>query len=251
LALATFIFLGVASNLLSPGPLTSFPDSRNPFGVAGVDPVFTVFEVAFGILGLFGVLGAVASAVVRFRAASGIERQQLKWFAYAPIVSLAAILASSAFESDRIGTLAWTFAALTVPIAATIAITRYRLYEIDRLINRTLVYGGLTAFLAGTYLGIVVALQNLIPGAGDSDLTIAGSTLAVAALFRPLRARIQAFIDRRFYRGKYDTQRTLESFSARLREDVDLDHLSADLLGVVHSTMQPAHASLWLKEKSA
>jgi hypothetical protein len=247
LALATFIILGVASNLLSAGALTFFPDSRNPFGVAGADPVFTVVDLASGILGFFGVFGVIASAVVRFRASRGIERQQLKWFAYAPIVSLAAILSAGAVESDQIGAMAWTFAALTVPIAAAIAITRYRLYEIDRLVNRTLVYVALTAILAAAYLGIVVALQNIIPGADDSDLTIAGSTLAVAALFRPLRGRVQGFIDRRFYRGKYDTQRTLQSFSSRLREDVDLDHLRADLLGVVRETMQPAHASLWLR----
>jgi hypothetical protein len=130
------------------------------------------------------------------------------------------------------------------------AILKNRLYDIDLIINRTLVYGGLTALLATTYFGIVVLLQGVIPAAGDSDLTIAGSTLAVAALFRPLRARLQGFIDRRFYRRKFDAQRTLESFSSRLRDDVDLDHLSADLLGVVRETMQPEHASLWLRPEA-
>jgi hypothetical protein len=134
-----------------------------------------------------------------------------------------------------------------VPVAVGVAIFKYRLYDIDRLINRTLVYGVLTALLAVAYLGLVVVLQGVIPGAGDSDLTIAGSTLAVAALFRPLRARVQGFIDRRFYRRKFDAQRTVESFSARLREDVDLEHLTTDLLNVVSDTMQPVHSSLWLR----
>jgi hypothetical protein len=153
--------------------------------------------------------------------------------------------------ADEIRDLPFVLGIALLPIATGVAILRYRLYDIDRIVNRTLVYGALTAFLAAAYLGIVVALQNLTPGADDSDLTIAGSTLAVAALFRPLRARIQGFIDRRFYRSRFDAQRTLESFSSRLREDVDLDHLSADLLGVVRDTMQPAHASLWLKPAEA
>ena len=138
-----------------------------------------------------------------------------------------------------------------IPIAIGMAILKHRLYDIDLIINRTLVYGALTALLAATYLGIVVLLQGVVPGASDSDLTIAGSTLAVAALFRPLRARVQSFIDRRFYRRKVDAQRTLESFTSRLRDDVDLDHLSADLIGVVTETMQPAHASLWLRGTSS
>jgi hypothetical protein len=250
-ALATVILLSSVSDLFRPGSVSYFPSSRNPFRLAGAEPIFDFLGSLTDILAFVFVPAVIVSAVIRFRQSRGIERQQLKWFAYAPSVSLASILASSAFESDRIGALAWTFAALTVPISAAIAITRYRLYEIDRLINRTVVYGVLTVMLAAAYFGLVVAIQNLVPGAGDSDLTIAGSTLAVAALFRPLRAGIQGVIDRRFYRHKYDTQRTLESFSSRLREDVDLDHLSADLLGVVEETMQPAHASLWLKEKSA
>jgi hypothetical protein len=153
--------------------------------------------------------------------------------------------------ANTFGFLAIMLSLIFIPVSMGIGILRYRLYDIDVIVNKTLVYGGLTAILALAYLAIVVALQNVIPGADDSDLTIAGSTLAVAALFRPLRARVQGFIDRRFYRRRFDAQRTLESFSSRLREDVDLDHLSADLLRVVHSTMQPAHASLWLKEKRA
>jgi hypothetical protein len=137
-----------------------------------------------------------------------------------------------------------------IPVSVGVAVLKYRLYDIDLIINRTLVYGALTALLATAYFGIVVLLQGVVPGAGDSDLTIAGSTLAVAALFRPLRGRVQAFIDRRFYRRKFDAQRTLESFSSRLREDVDLDHLSADLLGVVRDTMQPEHASVWLRPEA-
>jgi hypothetical protein len=246
--------------VIGPGRLDLGPDLNvpNPAGIAGADPMLDVAGPIGASLFLVVLVVAILSLIVRSRRSRGVERQQLKWFGYAALVMLL-------FNFVLSNVLVWVFPSLdsgvgdvmfglglsSIPISTGIAIRRYRLYEIDRLINRTLVYGVLTVFLAAGYLGLVVALQNVIPGADDSDLTIAGSTLAVAALFRPLRARVQGFIDRRFYRGKYDTQRTLESFSARLREDVDLDHLSADLLGVVHSTMQPAHASLWLKEKSA
>ena len=211
-----------------------------------------VETVVFPIV-LFAVVASVVSLVVRFRRSRGEQRLQLKWIALAAAIGALGIVVSELFN-NLVGietSVGVPIGALGAPwllaVAAGVAILRYRLYDIDLIINRTLVYGALTALLAVAYFAIVVALQNVIPAGGDSDLTIAGSTLAVAALFRPLRARVQGFIDRRFYRRKFDAQGTVESFSARLREDVDLDHLSADLLNVVRDTMQPVHASLWLR----
>jgi hypothetical protein len=254
------VVLGLA---IRPGPIDSVPNLDNPFGIqeaGGLAQFLT--EGPGGLLDGAVALASVLSLILRIRRSRGTQRQQMRWFVFSVVMFVvvfgAAQILWAVVEEPESGGPANTFgfaaimlSLIFIPVSMGISILRHRLYDIDTVVNKTLVYGGLTAILALAYLGIVVAIQNVIPGANDSDLTIAGSTLAVAALFRPLRARMQGFIDRRFYRRKYDAQRTLETFSSRLREDVDLDHLSADLLGVVHNTMQPAHASLWLRSAEA
>jgi hypothetical protein len=198
-------------------------------------------------------LGGVISLFVRFHRARGEERQQIKWFASAAALSLAWIFV---FGQSAVGGLPGAIVALSgllvipsIPIATGIAILRYRLYDIDIIINRTLVYGSLTATLVALYFGGIVVLQRvfvLLTGQ-QSTLAVVASTLLIAALFTPLRRRIQAFIDRRFYRRKYDARKTLEAFSAKLREETDLGALNSELVGVVRETMQPAHVSVWLR----
>jgi hypothetical protein len=205
--------------------------------------VFVVFIfVNFGLLGLSAV-----SLVLRLRRAVGVERQQLKWFVYA-VALFALVFPPSVFALGD-GRLIVVLLPL-VPAAAGIAILRYQLYDIDILINRTLVYGLLTASLILVYIGGVVALQYVFRAltGEESQLAVVASTLAIAALFTPLRRRIQDVIDRRFYRSKYDAQKTLEAFSAKLRGGTDLEQLDGDLLGAVRETVQPAHVSLWLRE---
>jgi hypothetical protein len=204
-----------------------------------------------GTLLLVGAVGgAAATLLVRLRRSKGVERQQLKWFVFACFGVVVSVAAASLFWADaptlvEVG-LGITFNA--VPAAAGVAILRYRLYDIDLVINRTLVYGALTATLAIVYLSSVLLLRlALEPLTGRSDLAVAASTLAVAALFRPLRSRIQTVVDRRFYRRRYDAARTLESFGGRLRQQVDLDTVTDDLRSVVRDTVQPAHVSLWLR----
>jgi hypothetical protein len=193
------------------------------------------------------------SPMIRYRRASGVERQQLKWFALAAIVSVCFVVGESFGLNRLLGNtlLAVLDAASNIflYLAIGVAILRYRLYDIDFIINRTLVYGSLTAVLVALYLGGVVGLERLFtPLMGDSNgLATVGSTLAIAALFNPLRRRVQAFVDRRFYRRKYDATNTLEAFGFRLREETDLDALSNDVVGVVSTTVQPAHVSLWLR----
>src|SRR5918994_1521319 len=194
-------------------------------------------------------LGAVISLFVRFRRARGDVRQQIKWFASAAALTLAWIIVAEQ-QSGEIVALSGLLVIASIPIATGIAVLRYHLYDIDLIINRTLVYGSLTLMLALIYFGGVATTQAIfgaLTGQEEqSQLAVVVSTLVIAALFMPLRRRIQSFIDRRFYRRKYDARKTLEAFSAKLREETDLDRLGEDLMGVVKETMQPAHISLWL-----
>jgi hypothetical protein len=219
---------------------------RNPIGLTVVpdEEAGLLFAVLFGVLA-FCAVAALVSLVLRFRRSRGVERQQLKWFTYA--VALAIVTATLPNSAARDVLFGLTIA--FIPIAAGIAILRHRLYDIDRLINRTLVYGLLTAILGLGYAAAVLILGELFGGIGDEppSWAVAGATLAVAALFQPARRRIQAAVDRRFNRRKYDTAKTVEAFSARLRDQVDLDTLSAELLAVVDQTMQPSQAWLWLR----
>jgi hypothetical protein len=248
------IGLTAASGALAPGPLVEpFATVVNPVGIAGAGGVTDVCAGA-GFLAMLTSVGCAGLAmVIRLRRSHGTERQQLKWIAFAAALSAAVVVGDIVGYFFGIGGSALSGALLGLafavfPVAAGAAILRYRLYDIDVVINRTLVYAALTATLAGAYLASVLLLQLMLNGlTGDSGLAVAGSTLAVAALFRPARARIQGLVDRRFYRRRYDAQRTLASFSGRLRDEVDLAALTTDLRAVVRDTMQPAHVSLWLR----
>ena len=199
---------------------------------------------------LVSVVVAAIIAVRRFRRSRGQERLQFKWLATSAGLLVVTLPLAAAFNFTRIGGAIFTVQLIALPVSVGIAVLRYRLYEIDIIIRRTLVYSTLSALLAGTYVAIVVGLQAVFSSfAGGSNLAIAVSTLVVAAMFLPVRSRVQGFVDRRFYRRRYDAQRTLASFGARLREQVDLETLSGELRGVVEETMQPAHVGLWLREE--
>jgi len=258
------IVLASMGVMLAPGPLQELGGVHNPFGVEGVPWVGDAGTAVLRILPLC-MLASATSLVTRYRRSRGEVRQQIKWIAFAAsvvvIVYLLAVVASFVVPSVTWFAAAsplWLnileYAALVsltaVPIAVGFAVSKYRLYDLDVVINRTLVYGSLTALLALVYLGGVTAAQAIfrtLTGQQEQpQLAIVISTLIIAALFNPLRRRIQSFIDRRFYRGKYDAAKTLEAFSAKLRDETDLDALSNDLVGVIKETMQPAHVSLWL-----
>jgi hypothetical protein len=206
--------------------------------------------VWFGLLSASG-LASAASLVVRFRRSRGEEGLQLKWVAYAAAVTVAIVVPAVAASRGASPSPIIVVAAPLVPVAAGVAILRYRLYDIDLVINRTLVYGALTATLAMVYFGGVTTTQAILRALTGQEeqpqLAIVVSTLVIAALFNPLRRRIQGFIDRRFYRKKYDAGKTLEDFSAKLRDKTDLDRVGDALAGAVRETMQPAHVSLWLR----
>jgi hypothetical protein len=252
IVVATSILVGA----FYPGPISGLEPVRNPLGIEAARGIL-VFAGRL-LLYLFTAL-LLASAVcvyLRFRRGSGTERQQIKWLAYA-----AALLGATALVGTvgdlLLGGLGWWFLLLLgavflgVPLSIGAAMLHYRLYEIDLIINRTLVYGALTALLALVYFSGVAATEavfrTLTGQQEQPQLAIVVSTLVIAALFNPLRRRIQGFIDRRFYRRKYDARKTLEAFSAKLRDKTDLEALNAELVGVVRETMQPAHVSLWLR----
>ena len=247
--------LGVR-DLFRPGPFDPpFNTASNPLGIPGARAVLdTSANVGWGIV-VTGLGLATASLVVRLRRARGVERQQLKVVLTAGAVAAAiGTLAMSSWLlwphtalQARMGVVGLSFAIL--PVAVGLSIMRYHLYDIDVVIHRTLVYGALTVTLAGAYVGSVLTMQVVFNAVtGSSNLAVAVSTLAVAALFRPARARIQEAVDRRFYRRKYDAEQTLESFSSRLRAKVALDAVSSELCDAVTETMQPTHLALWLRE---
>jgi hypothetical protein len=258
-ALAWIIVLAASvhavSTALAPGRLQDYP-FKNPAGIEAAGWLSTIAEGSLLVLVVPLILLAAASLFARMRRASAVERQQIKWFAYAAAVMALFLVAANA--SRVLGEPGTTIEAVSfvlfvlvfsgIPVSMGVAILRYRLYDIDLIINRTLVYALLSAVLVLVYLGCVVALQYAFRAltGGDSQLAIVASTLAIAALFNPLRRRVQRFVDRRFYRKKYDAAGTLEAFGARLRDETDLDSLTRDLVSVVRETVQPEHASLWM-----
>ena len=258
------IVLVSAGFALRPGRLPDLGGVPNPFGLEEYPWIADVTQAVILLL-LLCLLASALSLVLRFLRSGAEEREQIKWIAFAAsfvsLVGLITVVSTFRFAPEFLETAGtqplWlellqdveqlSFAG--VPVVVGIAILRYRLYEIDVLINRTLVYGALTAILVALYFGGIVLLQWLfVVFTGEkSTLAVVASTLLIAALFNPLRRRIQSFIDRRFYRSKYDAAKTLAAFNARLRDETDLDTLGRDLMGVVRETMQPAHVSLWLR----
>jgi hypothetical protein len=248
-AAGAVLVLAAFSHPFLPGPPA--PDlPPNPIAIPGLEGVLRLAYTSAGVVMAGVVLAALVSLIVRFRRARGVERQQLKWFAYGTALLLllpVTAMIGAALPSPADGLV--TFAIVSaLPIAIGLAILRYRLYDIDRLINRTLVYGLLTALLGLGYVaGSLLFVQVAGAGSDPPSWLVAAATLAAAAVFRPARRRIQQLVDRRFNRRRYDAARTVEAFSTRLRDEVDLDSLSAELLAVADHTMEPTTLSLWLR----
>ena len=262
------IFAFSVAEGLAPGPLENQGGVQNPFGLEGL-PWLQVAGIVSALLVPLCILASAVSLVLRYRRSGGEVRQQIKWVAFvASLVGLYYLCAM--VVSQLVLLLSWHGSAppsaplwldlifsgavlgfAGVPVAIGFAVLKYRLYDIDIIINRTLVYGSLTATLVAVYFGSVVTIQTIFRALTGQDqqsqLAVVISTLAIAALFNPLRRRIQSFIDRRFYRSKYDARKTLEAFSARLRDETDLETLNRDLAGVIEEALQPAHVSLWLR----
>ena len=230
------------------GPLNNAPYVNNPYALFG-DLDFASFYKVMGGVALAGI-GSAASLFVRYRRARGVERQQLKWLAFEAILIAIAVVVGSFDQADKWASVFLIGAMALAPVMIGVAVLRYRLYEIDAVINRAIVYGATTALIAVAFFAGIVVLQAILrPLTNGSEISVAVSTLASVALAQPLRARMQAVVDRRFYRSRYDAALTLDAFSDRLREEVDLDAVRADLVDAVRATVQPTHASVWLRER--
>jgi hypothetical protein len=252
-AAAAVVF--VAASVVDPMPVyPEYPGIGNPFGVPALaEPPLDALIPAAGVVVLVALVVAAGSLVGRFRRARGVERQQLRWLALGATLAAVALVVAIAELALRHGDTVLFQAAIgaclaLLPLATGAAILRYRLYDLDRIISRTLAYGLLTILLGLGYAAVVLGLGRLLPQ--GSSLVVAAATLAVAAVFQPARRRIQQAVDRRFNRGRYDAARTIAAFSTRLRDQVDLDTLTSELLTVVDQTMQPSQASLWLRPQS-
>jgi hypothetical protein len=246
--------LVVAAALL-PGRMDGFGRVRNPFGIDAWSEQLARVTFWSGALLVATFLMALGTIFVRLRDARGEERQQLKWFAYATVVMVVAQVPNFlpvGLDESFLGLVGLVVSLVALPVAIAVAILQHRLYDIDVIITRTLVYGSLTLLLALTYLALVLGLGTLLdPVTRQNDLAVAVATLVVAALFRPLRAQVQGAVDRRFFRSRYDAARTVASFSGRLRQQVDLDTVSTDLCVVVRESVQPDHVSVWMRERIA
>jgi hypothetical protein len=242
-----------ASLALGAGPLEDFPQIINPYSVDS--PIVGIVGVAAGVVAIGSMVASAISLIVRLRRAEGEQRQQVKWLAYGGAMVVGTILVGGVITiwSVNVSIVVMNVALLGLPVFTGIAIVKHRLYDIDILINRTLVYGFLTATLALIYFGGVVGLQYVFRAltAQGSTLAVVASTLVIAALFNPLGRRVQGFVDRRFYRRKYDAAKTLAAFNTRLREETDLEALRDHVVEVVRATMQPEHVSLWLSPETA
>lgn len=250
--IATITFVVLVA--FKPGQLAESP-LDNPLAIGWVGSVWRVVELPLFLTIMLSVPAAALSLVLRFRRSRGVERQQMKWFASsAVIIGIVAAAAPVIFSVEALSPV-WPFVfavgSTSMPVSIGIAVLRYRLYEIDRIISRTVSYLILTAVLGGAFALLVLA-PGLVLGGGGTDLpdtVIAAATLVVAALFHPVRRRVQQTVDHRFNRKRYDAAKTIDTFTARLREQVDLESLGVELQSLVHRTMQPRHLSLWVADK--
>ncbi len=257
-ALTALMVSGLA---LNDGPLNNAPFVANPFGVPGLllidvggmsggatfaesGPFFATYGVLFGCA-----VAGVVSVALRFRAARGVERQQIKWFAFGGALMAAGMIAGGYLQQYKAFQALFIVSIQIAPLCVAVAILRYRLYDIDIVINRALVYGATSALLGAGFVAVVVAGQAILrPITGGSEIAVAASTMLTVAAFQPIRQRVQGAVDRRFYRSRYDAALTLDRFAARLRDQVDIDALRGDVIDIVASTVRPAHAGLWLRE---